>query len=104
MDPTKFRVTDIFKTKVDPLAKVMRYELRKRGVKSLKVVYSEEEPRKPRYQEVAGYEAYGDNSKDVEKPSVKRQVPGSISFVPPVAGMIIASVVVRELLGEEVKG
>ena len=74
IDPTQFRVSDVFKTKVCPLAKVMRYELRKRGVKKLKVVYSEEMPMTP------------DKGRAV--PSQKRQTPGSISFVPPVAGMI----------------
>ena len=75
IDPTQFRVTDVFKTKVCPLAKVMRAELRKRGVKKLKVVYSEEIPMVP--------------NKGRAVPSQKRQTPGSISFVPPVAGMII---------------
>ena len=75
IDPTQFRVTDVFKTKVCPLAKVMRTELRKRGVKKLKVVYSEEVPMVP--------------NKGRAVPSKKRQTPGSISFVPPVAGMII---------------
>ena len=75
IDPTQFRVTDVFKTKVCPLAKVMRTELRKRGVKKLKVVYSEEIPMVP--------------NKGRAVPSKKRQTPGSISFVPPVAGMII---------------
>ena len=85
MDPSHFRVTDVFKTKVCPLAKVMRYELKKRGVKKLKVVYSEEMPMKP------------DKGRAV--PSQKRQTPGSISFVPPVAGMIIGGEVVKDLVG-----
>ncbi|EKY29332.1 ThiF family adenylyltransferase [Clostridium celatum] len=85
MDPSQFRVTDVFKTKVCPLAKVMRYELKKRGVKKLKVVYSEEMPMKP------------DKGRAV--PSQKRQTPGSISFVPPVAGMIIGGEVVKDLVG-----
>lgn len=74
MDPTQFRVTDITKTKVCPLAKVMRSELKKRGVKKLKVVYSEEIPMTPNRGEAV--------------PSQKRQTPGSISFVPSVAGLI----------------
>ena len=85
MDPSQFRVTDVFKTKVCPLAKVMRYELKKIGVKKLKVVYSEEMPMKP------------DKGRAV--PSQKRQTPGSISFVPPVAGMIIGGEVVKDLVG-----
>lgn len=85
IDPTQFRVTDIFKTKVCPLAKVMRAELRKRGVKKLKVVYSEEIPMIP--------------NKGRAVPSKKRQTPGSISFVPPVAGMIIGGEVIKDLTG-----
>lgn len=85
MDPSQFRVSDVFKTKVCPLAKVMRHELRKRGVKKLKVVYSEEMPMTP------------DKGRAV--PSAKRQTPGSISFVPPVAGMIIGGEVIKDLTG-----
>lgn len=85
IDPTQFRVSDVFKTKVCPLAKVMRYELIKRGVKKLKVVYSEEMPMTP------------DKGRAV--PSQKRQTPGSISFVPPVAGMIIGGEVIKDLTG-----
>ena len=85
IDPTQFRVTDVFKTKVCPLAKVMRTELRKRGVKKLKVVYSEEVPMVP--------------NKGRAVPSKKRQTPGSISFVPPVAGMIIGGEVIKDLIG-----
>lgn len=79
LDPTKFVVTDIYKTSVCPLAKVMRHELRKRGVQELKVVYSKEEPMVPRA--------------DVADCKV-----GSISFVPSAAGLIIASAVVRDIL------
>lgn len=85
IDPTQFRVTDVFKTKVCPLAKVMRTELRKRGVKKLRVVYSEEVPMVP--------------NKGRAVPSKKRQTPGSISFVPPVAGMIIGGEVIKDLTG-----
>lgn len=85
LDPTQFKVADIYDTRVCPLAKVMRYELKKRGVKKLKVVYSEEMPMKP------------DKGRAV--PSQKRQTPGSISFVPPVAGMIIGGEVVKDLVG-----
>ncbi len=84
MDPSQFKVSDVFKTKVCPLAKVMRHELKKRAVKKLKVVYSEEMPLTP--------------DKGDAVPSAKRQTPGSMSFVPPVAGMIIASQVVKDLI------
>ena len=100
LDPTKFKVTDVFKTKVCPLAKVMRHELRKRGVDKLKVVYSEEVPLKPMSPTELGVipkapEKDGENTTSI----TKRQTPGSISFVPPVAGMIIASQVIRDILG-----
>lgn len=85
INPAMFQVSDVFKTKVCPLAKVMRYELKKRGVKKLKVVYSEEQPLTP------------DKGRAV--PSGKRQTPGSISFVPPVAGMIIGGEVIKDLVG-----
>ena len=83
LDPTKFEITDINKTSVCPLARVMRYELKKRGVKKLKVLYSKEEPTKPTVQETT------------EK---GKAVPGSISFVPSVAGLIIASQVIKDLI------
>ncbi|GFI61831.1 tRNA threonylcarbamoyladenosine dehydratase [Clostridiales bacterium] len=82
LDPTMFEVTDISKTSVCPLAKVMRYELKKRGIKDVKVVYSKEMPIKPNFAEG-------------ETP-----VPGSVSFVPSVAGLIIAAEVVKDLLGD----
>ena len=83
LDPTNFEVTDIYKTSVCPLAKVMRKELKTRGIKKLKVVYSKEEPMKLEI------------SKD---DASKKQVPGSISFVPSVAGLIIAGEVVKDIL------
>ena len=83
LDPTRFEVTDIYKTSVCPLAKVMRKELKQRGIKKLKVVYSKEEPLKP--------------SQEEEQVS-KKQVSGSISFVPSVAGLIIAGEVVKDLM------
>lgn len=98
IDPTQFKVSDIYKTKVCPLAKVMRYELKKRGVKKLKVVYSEELPTEPKLDEFA---ENGESKEEVlKKFTSKRQVPASISFVPPVAGMIIASQVVKDLVKE----
>lgn len=86
LNPLKLEVTDIYKTNVCPLAKVMRKELRKRNINELKVVYSTEEPIKLKLQ---NYE---------EKNVTKSQVPGSISFVPSVAGLIIAGEVVKEII------
>lgn len=100
-DPTRFKIADIYDTKICPLAKVMRYELKRRDVKSLKVLYSEELPVKPRTEDaVTCKEACvcsGDDS--TNKCITKRQIPGSISFVPPVAGMILGGEVIKELLG-----
>lgn len=76
LDPTAFEVSDIFKTEVCPLAKVMRTELKKRGIKKLKVVYSK------------------------EKPITNQRPPASISFVPSVAGLIIASEVIKDIIKE----
>lgn len=85
LDPSKFEIADIYQTSVCPLAKVMRRELRKRGVKSLKVVYSREEPVKPVESEESAY-------------SNRRQVPGSIAFVPSVAGLLMAGEAVKDLI------
>ena len=73
LNPSKFEITDIYKTSVCPLAKVMRKELRKRNIDSLKVIFSKEEP-------------------------IKNQIPGSISFVPSVAGLMIAGEVIRDII------
>ena len=81
--PERFEVTDISKTSVCPLAKVMRKELKVRGIKNVKVVYSKEEPQKP-----AEFPETG-----------KRQIPGSLSFVPPVAGLLLAGEVIRHIAG-----
>ena len=78
LQPTAFRVGDIFDTKVCPLARVMRRELKARGITSLKVVYSEEEP------------------------IIKERVPASISFVPSVAGLIVASEVIKGIINETI--
>ena len=99
LDPTRFEVTDIYKTSVCPLAKVMRKELRTRGIKKLKVVYSKEEPIKPN-------ENCENSCKNncicppgtKRKCTIRKQVPGSISFVPSVAGLMIAGEVVREII------
>lgn len=99
LDPTKFEVCDIFKTEVCPLAKVMRKELKKRNIKHLKVVYSKEQPIKINNDD--------ENSckhncicppGTKRKCSIRNEVPGSISFVPSVAGLIIASEVVKDIL------
>lgn len=87
LDPTAFRVADIWETSVCPLARVMRRELRKRGVRHLKVVYSQEVPMEPKgasYQEALAGEP-------------RRQVPGSNAFVPSVAGLILAGEVIKDL-------
>lgn len=98
LDPTRFEVTDIFKTSICPLAKVMRKELRKRGVESLKVVYSKEEPIEPKQIDADCKTNCICPNKD-RTCTVRHQIPGSIGFVPSVAGLIIASVVVRDLTG-----
>ena len=97
MDPTKFQVADVYKTSVCPLAKVMRRELKKRGVKKLKVVYSTEEALKPSGAVQDGLERNGANLGE-EMPAGKRAIPGSIAFVPSVAGLIIAGEVIKDLI------
>jgi tRNA threonylcarbamoyladenosine dehydratase len=98
LDPTRFEVADIYKTSVCPLARVMRYELRRRGVKHLKVVYSKEPPRK--IDEAANPCRLGCVCPKKDRTCLgRRSVPASISFVPPVAGFIIASEVVKDLIG-----
>lgn len=99
LDPSKFEITDIFKTSICPLAKVMRKELKKRNIDNLKVIYSKEEPIK-----------IDDNSNSScktncicppgtkRKCAIRNQVPGSISFVPSVAGLMIAGEVVRDII------
>lgn len=87
MNPAMFEVADIYKTSVCPLAKVMRRELKKRGIKKLKVVYSKEEAIKPKPEEI--------NEKRV------KVIPGSNAFVPSVVGLIIASEVIKDLIGLE---
>ena len=99
LDPTKFRIADLYETKICPLARVMRYELRKRGVESLKVLYSEEVPLHPKEDEVItcknGCICTGGST---GKCALKRQIPASISFVPPVAGLIIGGEVIRDII------
>lgn len=99
LDPTQFEITDIYKTSICPLAKVMRKELRSRGIDSLKVLYSKEVPIKP-----------DDNTENSckhncicppgtkRKCTIRNQIPGSISFVPSVAGLIIAGEVIKDII------
>ncbi|AKA67939.1 tRNA threonylcarbamoyladenosine dehydratase [Clostridium scatologenes] len=98
LDPTQFKIADIYDTKICPLAKVMRYELRKRDIKDLKVLYSEEVPIKPNYEEVVTCKEGCVCTGGTKKCAAKRQIPGSISFVPPVAGMIIGGEVIKDIL------
>ncbi|MFR4986290.1 MAG: ThiF family adenylyltransferase [Lachnospirales bacterium] len=95
LDPTKFVVSDIYKTSMCPLAKVMRYELKKRGIKKLKVVYSTEKPIKPAPINIDKNAKSTSPFRDTNK---RRETPGSISFVPSVAGLIIASQVINDIL------
>lgn len=97
-DPTQFKIADIYDTAVCPLAKVMRRELRKRGIKELKVVYSEEIPTKPKTEDVVTCKTGCVCTGGTKKCAIKRQIPGSISFVPPVAGMIIGGEVIKDIL------
>jgi tRNA threonylcarbamoyladenosine dehydratase len=86
VSPTMLQVGDIYQTKICPLAKVMRKELRKREIESLKVVWSEEVPLKI----------------NLETKDIRKATPGSVAFVPSVAGLIIASEVIKDLILEEV--
>lgn len=91
MDPTKFEVADVYETTVCPLAKIMRKELRRRNIEALKVVYSKEVPIKPLGSE--------------ENTDPRKQTPGSVAFVPSVAGLIIAGEVIKDLINyEKIKG
>ena len=100
LDPTKFEVTDIYKTSMCPLAKVMRHELRARGIESLKVVYSREAPMKPIENDETSCKFNCICPPGTQrKCDTRRQVPGSVSFVPPVAGLIIAGEVIKDLSG-----
>lgn len=85
LDGGQFLISDIYQTKMCPLARVMRRELKKRGIKKLKVVYSEETPCCP-------------NMQDAQAAQEKKAVPGSIAFVPPVAGLLMAGEVIRDLM------
>lgn len=98
-DPSAFKVADIYKTRVDPLARVMRREMKKRGVKKLKVVYSEEDPKRPIEDMAVSCRNHcicppGAQHKCTER----RDIPGSTAFVPSVAGLIIAGEVIKDLI------
>ncbi len=93
LDPTAFRVADIYQTSVCPLARVMRTECRRRGIKKLKVVYSRETPTRP----------LGEVPADERPGSSRRDIPGSTAFVPAAAGLIIAGEVVKDLCAEYIK-
>ena len=92
MDAAAFRAGDISNTSVCPLARVMRRELKRRGIDSLKVVYSKEKPMKP-------MEEFMEESSDTGMLSNRRSTPGSVSFVPPVAGLLLAGEVVKDIIG-----
>ncbi len=102
IDPTAFEVADIYETSVCPLAKVMRRELKKRGVKGLKVVYSKEEALTPIDFDTVSEgmpESERENcEEDKETGSRRRQIPGSNAFVPSVAGLIMAGEVIKDLI------
>lgn len=101
LDPTQFKVADIYKTKMCPLAKVMRHEMKKRGVKKLKVVYSEEKPTRP-------IEDMSISCRNhcicppgaAHKCTERRDIPGSVAFVPSVAGLIIAGEVIKDIVAK----
>lgn len=102
LDAAAFRVADIYETKVCPLAKVMRRELKKRGVERLKVVYSEEMPVRSHTAEAANGQTGCSQEKNAlpelsERDAMRRSIPGSVAFVPSVAGLIIAGEVVKDL-------
>lgn len=99
LDPTRFEITDIYKTSICPLARVMRKELKGRGIDSLKVLYSKETPITPIETEASSCSKNCVCPKDAARTcTVRRQIPGSISFVPSVAGLIIAGEVIKDIL------
>ena len=99
LNPEMFEVADIYKTSVCPLAKVMRRELKKRGIKKLKVVYSKEKPIRPLEDPSISCYRHCICPPGTRKCTVRRDIPGSVSFVPPVAGLIIAGEVIKDLTG-----
>lgn len=104
LDPTAFRVADIYKTRVCHLAKVMRRELKKRGVKKLKVVYSEEQPTRPIEDMSISCRTNCICPPGAEhKCTERRDIPGSVAFVPSVVGLIIAGEVIKDIAGVNAK-
>ena len=97
LDPSALHISDISKTQGCPLARVMRKELRKRGIEHLKVVWSTEEPRTPLERAQSEAPAQSDTRPG---PTARRDTPGSLPFVPAAAGLLLASAVVRDLIGE----
>lgn len=94
LDPTAFRVADLSRTRVCPLARAMRQSLRRHGVEHLKVVYSEEEPITP------ASALFAESSAEELDACAKRRIPGSVSFVPSVVGLILAGEVIRDLIAK----
>ncbi len=101
LDPTAFRVADISKTKVCPLAKVIRKELRNLRIKKLKVVYSEEIPLKPLEDLSISCRQHCVCPAGTRKCTVRREIPGSVAFVPSVVGLIIAGEVIKDLCRQD---
>ena len=106
LNPTMLEVSDIYKTKVDPLAKVMRNELKKRNIKKLKVVYSREKPIRPIEDMSISCRTHCVCPAGTRKCTVRRDIPGSNAFVPSVCGLIIASEVLKDITGvrNDIKG
>ncbi|MBO1870403.1 tRNA threonylcarbamoyladenosine dehydratase [Lachnoanaerobaculum sp. Marseille-Q4761] len=101
LDPTAFMVSDIYKTSVCPLAKVMRRELKKRNIKKLKVVYSKEEALVPEKDESISCSSHCVCPPGTERKCTdRRAIPGSVAFVPSVVGLIIAGEVIKDLIAE----
>lgn len=96
LDPARFEVADLYETSVCPLARVMRNECRKRGIRHLKVVYSKEPPLAPRTEEM---EPEAAPASAARPGTPKKQPPGSLAFVPSAAGLVLAGEVVRDLAG-----
>ena len=97
LDPASFRVADIYQTSICPLARIMRKECRKRGIKRLKVVYSTEVPTRPLEDPAISCRSHCICPPGTRKCTVRRDIPGSTAFVPPVAGLIIAAEVIKDL-------
>ena len=101
VDAAAFEVADIYETSVCPLARVMRYECRRRGIKKLKVVYSKEQPIRPMEDMSISCRRHCVCPPGTRKCTVRRDIPGSTAFVPSVAGLIIAGEVIKELTSFE---